>query len=72
MVIIAATNVGNNSASIEFLCNIEKKEAKFRVRAFVDSFYTNKEYVEFADAVDEYKRLAAMVDETQKGADNNA
>ena len=70
--IIAATNIRNNSASIEFLCNIEKKEAKFRVRAFVDSFYTNKEYVEFADAVDEYKRLAAMVEEARKGADDNA
>lgn len=70
--IIAATNVDNNSANLNFSCDIEAKTAKFYVRAYIDGFHTTKEYVEFADAVDEYKRLAVMVDETRKGADDNA
>ena len=70
--IIAATNVGNNSANLDFSCDIEAKTAKFRVRAYIDGFHTTKEYVEFADAVDEYKRLAAMVEESREGADDNA
>ena len=70
--IISATSVGGNTANLNFSCNIETKTAKFYVRAYIDGFHTTKEYVEFADAVDEYKRLAAMVEETRKGADDNA
>lgn len=70
--IISATSVGGNTANLNFSCDIKAKTAKFYVRAYIDGFHTTKEYVEFADAVDEYKRLAAMVEETRKGADDNA
>ena len=70
--IISATSVGNNTANLNFSCDIEAKTAKFYVRAYIDGFHTTKEYVEFTDAVDEYKRLAAMVEETRKGANGNA
>ena len=70
--IIASTSVRGNTANLNFSCNIEEKTAKFYVCAYIDGFYTKKEYIEFADAVDEYKRLAAMVDKTLKGESENA
>ena len=69
--VIAATNVENNSANLTFDFDITKRTSKFCVRSYIDGFRTGKEYIEFGDAVDEYNRLSKMIDE-KKGTNDIA
>jgi len=60
--LISAVTSRKESASLNFACNTESKEAWFVVRSYVNGKAQSERFEDFGEAVDRYNEVKAIID----------